>query len=54
MEDTGFMRNIEVKTLLNKEWYWIKSNNIIESSTDEAMVLSQLNTIKIDVITIFI
>ena len=31
------------------EWYWIKTSNIIENVTDVATVLSQLNTIKIDV-----
>jgi len=32
----------------HKEWYWVKSTNIVESTNDVASVLSQLNTIKID------
>ena len=59
MVDTGYMKNTEVnlkiisKFIYTKylllEWYWIKSSNIIEGITDIATVLSQLNTIKIDV-----
>lgn len=49
MEAIGSMKNIEVRNYSYLEWYWIKSNNIVETVTDVASILSQLNTIKIDV-----
>ena len=48
------MKNIEVTSILILEWYWIKSTNIVESVSDVATLLSQLNTIKIDVKDSFI